>query len=389
MLSPIRSVRRRWAPATSARSWAFALFAGLALIASQAAFAQAATPYAAPASVAAAPQPKPDDTNAQRAKSQPGNNAPFWRSVRGSGDHAGVTNLPGAEKGVLIQSFVQYPGSRLTNAGEAWRQVRNDWIIPYGGSLLLIMLVAMVLFYLGRGPIGHSRNVGQRRIERFSVFERAAHWVNATAFVLLALSGITVAFGKFFLLPLVGHAAFGWIAYAMKNLHNFCGPLFAVSLLIVFITFLRDNVPRREDLAWFKNGGGAWGRGGEAPSHRFNAGEKVVFWGGVLLLGAITVVTGFIMNGLIPTLGDTRGQMQVAHMVHSVAATLLLTVFIFHIYVGTVGVRGAYRAMREGYVDDDWAREHHALWHADIEAGKIPAKRSSHRPPAGKPAAQS
>src|SRR5436190_15875005 len=126
----------------------------------------AAPRFSPPASVAAAPEPKPDDSNAQRAKTQPGNNAPFWRGVRESGVQPGISNLPGAEKGVLIQPFVQYPGSRMTNAGEAWRQVRNQWIIPYGGALLVIMLCALALMYLGRGPIGHATNTGPRRIER-------------------------------------------------------------------------------------------------------------------------------------------------------------------------------------------------------------------------------
>ena len=91
-------------------------------------------------------EPQPGETNADRAKSQPGNNAPFWRAVRESGQREGTSTLPGAEKGVLIQEFVQYPGARLTNAGEAWRQVRNKWIIPYGGSLILIDMKAHTTF---------------------------------------------------------------------------------------------------------------------------------------------------------------------------------------------------------------------------------------------------
>ncbi|HEV7914443.1 MAG TPA: formate dehydrogenase subunit gamma, partial [Albitalea sp.] len=77
-----------------------------------------------------------------------------------------------------------------------------------------------------------------------------------------------------------------------------------------------------------------------------------------------------------------RTDMQVAHMVHAVSTMLMIAMFIGHIYIGTIGMRGAYRAMRDGYVDDHWAREHHSLWHQDIEAGKIPARRTSEpRPP--------
>jgi formate dehydrogenase subunit gamma len=362
-----------------------ALCAGPAM-SQQAASAPDVPRFAAPASFAAAPRPQPDDTNAQRAKTQPGNNAPFYRGVHDSGSRPGTTNLPGAEKGVLIQPFVNYPGSPVTNAGEAWRQVRNRWIIPYGGSLVIIMLLAMVLLYVAKGPMGHSTNAGVRRIERFTYFERAAHWSNAIAFVVLAVSGIVMAWGQFFLLPLIGHSLFGWLTYALKTAHNFFGPLFAVSLLIIFITFVRDNFPRKGDLSWLLNIGGAF-RNQETPSHRFNAGEKLVFWGGVFFLGIIVIGSGLVMDKLIPGLAYLRSDMQVAHMVHAVAVTLMIVVFIFHIYIGTVGMRGAYRGMRDGYVDDAWAQEHHELWYDDIRAGKIPAQRSTEAQ-GGTPAAQ-
>ena len=328
-----------------------------------------------PAGFVAGPEPKPDDSNAARARSQPGNNAPFWRAVRESGHQAGYSSLPGAEQGVLIQQFVQYPGSRVTNAGEAWRQVRNQWLIPYGGSLLLIVALALALFYWRKGPLGgHAPETG-RVIERFTYFERAAHWSNAIAFCVLAVSGIVMAFGKFFLLPLIGSALFGWLTYALKTAHNFAGPLFAVSLLIVIVTFVRDELPRRGDLAWLRHVGGMVS-GQEVPSHRFNAGEKLVFWGGVFALGIIVVASGLVLDKLIPGLAYLRGDMQVAHMVHITAAVLMTAVFLGHIYIGTIGMKDAYQAMRTGYVDEAWAKEHHALWLADIQAGKIPAQRT-------------
>lgn len=331
--------------------------------------------------------PKPDDTNAQRAKSQPGNNAPFWRGARDSGNVPGVTTLPDHEGATLIQRFVQYPGSAYTTAGEAWRQARNRWIVPYGGALLLVVVVALGLFYFGKGALGRSGNDGGGRIERFTPLERAAHWLNAAAFVVLAVSGIVIAFGKFFLLPILGPTLFGWLGIALKTAHNFAGPLFAVTLLIVFLTFLKDNFPRAGDATWLKKGGGMLG-GQEVPSHRFNAGEKVVFWFGVFALGALVVGSGLVLDRLIPNLAYLRGDMQVAHMIHAVAAVLMMCLFLGHIYLGTIGVKGAYRAMRHGYVDEAWAHEHHALWAEDVRAGKIPAQRSSSAPPAGMQAAK-
>ncbi len=320
-------------------------------------------------------------TNAERAKVQPGNNAPMWRSV-GSGVN-GFSSLPASEApeaGNLIQGFVQYPGSNLTNAGEAWRQVRNNWIIPYGGSLLLIALGAVALMYFGKGTMQlHGQETG-KKIERFTALERSAHWTNAIAFCVLGISGIVMAFGKFFLLPVIGSTLFGWLTYALKNAHNFAGPLFAVSLVIVFITFIKDNIPSKDDITWLIKGGGMFS-GQEVPSHRFNAGEKVVFWGGVFFLGAIVVASGLVLDKLIPGLIYERSTMQISHMIHAVATVLMMAMFIGHIYMGTVGMSGAYNAMRTGYVDETWAKEHHELWYNDIKAGKIPAQRSSEPAP--------
>jgi len=342
----------------------------------------------APAGFSAPAEPKTDDTQAQRAKSQPGNNAPFWRAVRESGSKPGISNLPGAEKGVLIQPFVQYPGSRFTNAGEAWREVRNRWILPYGGALLFITVLALAIFYWGKGPLGKDHPRTGRMIERFTPLERAAHWSNASAYVVLAISGLTMAFGKFIILPVIGSTLFGWLTYALKTAHNFVGPLFAVSLLIVIVTFVKDNIATGADIVWLSKGGGMLGGDHQVPAHRFNAAEKGIFWWGVTFPGLIVVGTGLILDGLIPGTGELRSDMQVASMIHSIAAIAMTVMMIGHIYMGTIGTRGAYQGMKTGYVPDGWAEEHHSLWLADIQAGKIPAKRSTEPAPGAGPMGQ-
>ncbi|SCK45822.1 formate dehydrogenase subunit gamma [Variovorax sp. HW608] len=389
---------------------AAALGCGLAGAQTQAP-ATTAAPAAAPAAPAAAPaqagsgirsqnifELKPDasqdpgyleQTNGERQRVQPGNNAPMWRQV--SGGVTGFSSLPveqAPEAGNLIQRFVTYPGSHYTNAGEAWRQTRNNLIIPYGAALLFVTLLAVTIYYFTRGTIElHERETG-RKIERFTPFERATHWSNAIAFVVLAVSGLVMAFGKFFLLPILGGALFGWLTYVLKTVHNFVGPLFVLTTIFMLVTFFRDNLPHRYDVEWVRRGGGLFG-GREPRSHRFNAGEKVVFWGGVLLLGSFVIASGLFLDKLLPGFVYTRGEMQIAHMIHATATLLMIALIMGHIYLGTLGMRGAYAAMREGYVDETWAKEHHELWYDDIAAGKIPAERSAearaaaHAPVAG------
>ena len=337
--------------------------------------AKAAAPTGAPPGFVAPADPVADENNAQRAKSQPGNNAPMWRAVRESGVQPGVSNLPGAEKGVLIQPFTQYPGTDFTTAGEAWRQIRNHWILPYGGALLVIALATLALVYLTKGPFGSPTRDTGRKIERFTPYERVLHWSTAISFSVLGISGIVMAFGKFFLLPVMGATLFGWLTYALKTAHNFVGPLFAVSLVLFSLKYLADNLPRKGDLGWLAKGGGLFSEH-HIPSHRFNAGEKIVFWIGGILLGLIVVASGLVLDALVPGFGETRVGMQQAHIIHAVASVLMMALFFGHIYMGTLGIPGAMEAMKTGYVDESWAKEHHEEWYEDIKAGKIPAVRS-------------
>ena len=317
-------------------------------------------------------------SNAERASVQPGNNAPMWRQV-GNGV-TGYSSLPKSqapEAGNLIQPFVQYPGSKVTSAGEAWRQVRNNWLIPYGGALLVIVILALAFVYFAKGPMKTTLPATGRKIERFTPFERAAHWSNAIAFVALGVSGVVIAYGQFFLLPVLGGTLFGWLAYALKNVHNFAGPLFAVSMVVVFFTFLKDNWPEKGDLQWVLKGGGMVGGGHAPPTNRFNPGSKAIFWGGVFFLGLLIIASGFVLNMIVPGLIYERSTMQIAHMVHAVTGALMLAMFLAHAYLGSVGKDGAYEGMRHGYVDEAWAKEHHEYWYDDVKSGKIPVQRSN------------
>ncbi len=333
------------------------------------------------------PEPQPTDSNAQRARSQPLNNAPFWRGVHDSGNAPGtVNNLQIGEPGVLIQPITAYPGTRATTAGEAWRQLRNWWIIPLGGVVILAVVLAVALYYWLKGPIGgHGRHTG-RVIERFTHFERVIHWSTAITFIILAVSGAVMSFGKFLLLPIMGGALFGWLTYALKTLHNVVGPLFAISAVIMFISYLPSNLPARGDLKWLFRAGGMLG-GEHPPSGRFNAGEKIVFWGGLFVLSTFVIVSGFVLDKIVPGLDLTRPEMQVAHIVHAIASMFIIAMFIGHAYMGTIGVTGSWRAMKTGYVDEGWAEEHHKLWADDIAAGKVPAQRTVIAPGRERPAA--
>jgi formate dehydrogenase subunit gamma len=204
-------------------------------------------------------------------------------------------------------------------------------------------------------------------IERFSSLERIAHWTMAISFCILAVSGLTMLFGKYVLLPLIGHTLFGWLATLGKNLHNFVGPIFMFSIAVSVVTFIRDNFPRAYDFIWLAKVGGVFS-GEVVPSGRFNAGEKIWFWAGVIGLGTVSCASGLVLD--FPNFDQSRALMMLANVVHVIAALVFIAWSFTHIYLGTVGTTGAYEAMRNGYVDETWAREHAEYWYDDVKAGK-------------------
>jgi formate dehydrogenase subunit gamma len=319
-------------------------------------FAAAALACAAPA---VAQQPGAADSSAaqqaQRQQTQPLNNAPFWGEVRSGAP--GYTTVRGPEAGVLVQS-----------RGETWREARVP-ITSIGGAIIALALLALIGFYSWRGSIGlHDRPTG-KLIERFSTADRIAHWSMGISFVILGLTGLVLTFGKHVLLPVIGYTLFAWLANFSKNLHNFVGPIFSVALPIFILMFIRDNLPRAYDAKWIARFGGMLDKkGGHVPSGRFNAGEKTLFWGLVVVISIVLVVTGYILN--FPNFGQTRTTMQNANVLHMVFGLLGIAMACFHIYLGTVGMRGAYQAMRTGYVDETWAKEHHEYWYEDVKAGR-------------------
>lgn len=299
----------------------------------------------------------------ERTRTQPGNNAPVWREI--NSDQAHYSSLPAKEAGVLIQ-----------RTGQKWRLFRNGVITIWGGSLIVLVPAAILAFFAWRGTIPLKAPRTGRMIERFTPVERIVHWTMAISFVILAISGIVILFGKYFLLPVMGHTLFGWLTYLLKNLHNLTGPVFTMSIIVAFVIFVRDNLPSRDDLTWFARLGGLVS-GHHVPSGRFNAGEKMWFWIGLVVFGLILSASGWVLDMIVPGMDYYRATMQIANVIHAIGAVLMIAMACGHIYMGTIGMEGAYRAMRDGYVDEAWAREHHELWYDDIKAGKIPAQRST------------
>jgi formate dehydrogenase subunit gamma len=321
------------------------------------------------AGTALAQQQDPIKEQQQRQMTQPGNNAPVWRGVREEGKEH-YTSIKGRETGVLVQS-----------AGDTWRRIRNGPVTFYGGWLVVIVSLVILGLYFAKGPMKlHDKPTG-RMIQRFSSAEVVVHWATAISFCVLGISGLTMLFGKYVVLPVIGYTLFSWLAQLAKNLHNFVAPFFIVCVLVMIVQWIKDNLPSADDLNWIKGAWGFFARHEHVPSGRFNAVEKGWFWGGVVVLSAVVAYTGTIL--LFANFDQTRATMQEAWIWHASAALLYIAFALGHIYMGTIGVEGAYQSMRTGYVDEVWAKEHHEIWYKAVKAGGAVA--ASGAIPAGAP----
>jgi formate dehydrogenase subunit gamma len=249
--------------------------------------------------------------------------------------------------------------------GREWRQFHEMTLPTYGGYILLGMLGILVLFYLLRGRVRLEGGRSGRTIVRFGGFSRFVHWLTAFSFIVLALSGLNVVFGKTFLLPLVGENAFAAFSQWAKYAHNYLSIPFTVGLVLMLLIWIKDNFPTATDFRWIAQGGGIIGRGHPAAA-RFNAGQKLIFWS-VILIGGLIAVTGYFL--MFPFYASTIAGMQLAQILHSVGGVVLIAVIFAHIYIGTIGMEGAFEAMGSGEVDVNWAKEHHSIW-AEKELGK-------------------
>src|SRR4051794_9606644 len=266
------------------------------------------------------------------------------------------------QRGGSINRRVSIPDQKSANlihpGGRDWRHFHEVTLRWIGGIAVLGMLIVLVAFYLVRGQVKLESGYSGRRIVRFNAFERAVHWMTATCFIILALTGLNITFGKPLLLPLIGEPAFaGWAQWA-KYAHNYLSFPFAIGVFCTFLMWVAGNIPNRVDLEWTKRGGGIVGHD-HPPAYRFNAGQKMIYW--IVVLGGTAVaVTGYLL--MFPFYATDIQGMQLAQTVHAIVAVLFVAVMLAHIYIGTLGMEGAFEAMGEGTVDVNWAREHHALW---------------------------
>ncbi len=293
--------------------------------------------------------------------------AELWREIRKG--KQGNVSIQDKNAGVMIQS-----------EGESWRSIRNGPLATYGAWAVLGIIALLALFFTFRGRIRVDAGLSGRTVERFNAAERFSHWLVANSFIVLALTGLNLLYGRYVLLPFLGPEIFSTLTLLGKYAHNYVAFAFIIGLVLILFFWVKDNIPNRHDLTWLVKGGGMFSRGSHPPARRFNAGQKIVFWsvviGGISIsLSGIALLFPFkfemfagtfavlnIFGFGLPTELTPMQEMQFSQIWHAVVAFGLIVLVIAHIYIGTIGMEGAYDAMGTGQVDRNWAKEHHRLW---------------------------
>ena len=259
-------------------------------------------------------------------------------------------------------------------AGREWREFRTVWLKWIGGASILGMLALLALFYLWRGTIRIEGGRSGRTIIRFTAFERFVHWLTAATFVVLGVTGLNITFGRALILPWFGPSAFSaWSEWA-KYAHNYLSFAFTIGVVLMFLMWIGQNFPTRADIEWLKTGGGMFSKGhsAPAPAWKFNAGQKMLYWF-IVLGGVAMMITGYML--IFPFYGGlTIGNMELAEVFHGTVGVLFVALILAHIYLGTIGMEGAFESMVDGTVDLNWAKEHHPLWAEDELAQERAAK---------------
>ncbi|MEJ2507948.1 MAG: formate dehydrogenase subunit gamma [Gammaproteobacteria bacterium] len=311
-------------------------------------------------------------TSAHAATEQNSNPiANYWRAVR-EGDK-GVTTADGPyATGVLIQ-----------NGGQNWRAVRNGPIASISPWIFAAVLLAIGLFYLIRGSMKvHATRSGEM-VERWSMFERVLHWYTAILFIIMAITGLSLLFGRAALIPVFGLQGFAAYAEFAKDVHNYLGVPFMAGVIVEVAIWIRYNTPKAYDWDWLKRMGGMFSKDPSSHPHagRANAGEKLWFWY-IATFGLIGVcVSGLVMD--FPNFGQGREVMQLANVIHATLAIIWIAISFGHIYLGSIGVEEAFHGMTKGVVSKEWMMQHHDQWYEEMQQkGTAGQTAGAQRPPA-------
>jgi formate dehydrogenase subunit gamma len=202
-------------------------------------------------------------------------------------------------------------------------------------------------------------------VDRYTTGARINHWITAASLVLLAISGLALFHPSlFFLTGLFGGGE------NTRAIHPWIGVVLFFGFLGLFLRFWRFNLWKGEDGTWMRRLSDVL-RGHEEnlpEIGKYNAGQKLVFWLMSILI-IILIASGLALWDQYFAQYTNVEQKRAAVLIHSLAAIVIICVWIVHVYAA-IWVRGTIRAMTRGSVTGGWAWRHHRKWLRELVTGK-------------------
>lgn len=242
--------------------------------------------------------------------------------------------------------------------GEGWSN------LLLGGIVATIAL--FTLFTMINGSVKLDKGFSGVKIFRWSKADIIFHWVGALSCLGLLVTGIAIASGRFLFADMMGSHNWGNFIQSMVSSHNWMAFPFILGWAVMVLKWGSKQFPEKGDMAWFRALGGYINNGkGKHPDAGFaNAGEKLWFWA-FTLFGGVLVFSGLAM--MFPVLsGFDKGAMNWMLVLHMVGAGIVGVFAVVHIFMATLISEGGMEAMVTGYCDENWAKQHHNLWHKSL-----------------------
>jgi formate dehydrogenase subunit gamma len=190
-------------------------------------------------------------------------------------------------------------------------------------------------------------------VRRFSLTERAVHWIHAAAFFVLLGTGLVLYVPR--LSEAVGRRP------EVKAVHIYTAIAWVFALALVVALGDRASLRRTaQELDLFDRDDRLWLQRIPRPQGRFNAGQKL----NAALTAAFALL--FAASGFLLWLGERDNDYRFAStiLLHDGLMYVSLVLLVGHLYLAVIhpATRHSLRGITTGSVRRDWAERHHAKW---------------------------
>ncbi len=264
----------------------------------------------------------------------------------------------------LVDNILGYDKEGSLHLGQYFTILQSTYFKPLFFGVLFGVPAIFLIHYLIIGPMIFSHD--RKKIYVFTLFNRIVHAIAGIAFILIIPTGLIMMFATTF-----GGGEFVRIC---KDIHAISTLLFIVSIVPMFLMWLRPMLPSSDDIKWMMILGGYLNkRKDPVPAGRFNAGQKMWFWlatlGGFLMIGTGVAMyfQDFRLDILVSNSISQIDFLRASAIIHNVLGLAVLALFLTHIYMSVFAIKGAIHSMINGYKEEEEVEILHSSYYKELK----------------------